>query len=90
MEKRRLSGQEIPSFIPTPVEEMAIFEAHEASSRNQEWFVDKITSRNKGCCPSCKSTMPIDKIYVYTKGLYIPRNQNFAVGAGALFISVQI
>jgi hypothetical protein len=61
-------------------EQLAIFEAHNDNSSEQEWFVDKLIARKSAscCARDSNATMPAGKIYVFVKGLYIPKNQTFA------------
>ena len=57
----------------------SIFEGNPKNNQTQLWFVDKIDVRKNAKCFSCKSTMPIRKYFIFVNGLYIPRNQNFAI-----------
>ena len=56
-----------------------LFESKRSSEPEQLWYIEKRNERLKASCCSCKSTMPPGKIFVYVKGLYIPRGKRFAI-----------
>ena len=60
----------------TPEEQMAIFEGKE---KVQRWKINKSNVKKNAKCSTCKSTMPAGKMFVEVDGLYIPKNQTFAV-----------
>jgi predicted nucleic acid-binding Zn finger protein len=74
------STTETPHSISLTSEEMeSIFESKKATEPKQIWKVAKRETRVNASCCTCKSTMPGGKIYIVVNGLYIPRNQKFAV-----------
>ena len=73
------STTETHTILLTPEEMESIFESKKPTELDQIWKVAKREARLNASCCTCKSTMPGGKIYIVVNGLYIPRNQKFAV-----------
>ena len=68
------------TILLTPQEMELIFKSKKKNTEPEHiWNVARGEARVNASCCTCKSTMPAGKIHIVVNGLYIPRNQKFAI-----------